>query len=71
MLQRGIADAVAAGAHQIAVPVAPVFHPRRTGNQFVNQFVSFISGFAFDEGAELFRRRNASNQVKVNAAAES
>src|SRR5215813_10143536 len=70
MLQRGIADSVAAIAYQVAVPVTPLVHPGLALDQFINQFVAFIRIGVSDESFELIGSRDAPRQVQVDAAAE-
>src|SRR5262245_17240754 len=70
MLQRRIAYAVAAIAHQVAVPVTPLVYPALALDQFINQFVAFVRIGVSDEGFKLIGSRDAPGQVQVDAAAE-
>src|SRR5262245_32809375 len=70
MLKCGVADAVAAGADEIAIPVSPVLYPGLALDQFVNQLVALVRIGAINESFETFRSRNAPRQVEVDAAAE-
>jgi hypothetical protein len=70
MLQRRIADAIAAIADEVAVPVTPVIHPGRALDQLINQLVALIWIRAADERFELFRSRDAPGEIEIDAAAE-